>query len=244
MRGNCGAAWLFAALSGLAIASGQSGPKHSFEVSHTERAILGSGGTIHFEGSYGYLAIEGSDESDVEVAMINGTDHFYQTREEDRAIARAKQVRVVIERQSAKELTIRTILPTHRSRLLPWRTVTTENKTTPQYRVRVPRDSRLFVHHDNGYLWVEGVTGDIDAHCHTGDITVVLRDGSPYSIDAKTGFGSVSSDLSGVGSKPLLVGSHLVLPSASGSRRIRLRMGRGSIAIQKDSSASTGSTLR
>ena len=65
--------------------------------------------------------------------------------------------------------------------------------------VHVPRDSRVVIHQDNGYVWVSDVTGDIEVDSHTGDMIVMLPDPGPYSIDARTRMGSISSDLTGKG---------------------------------------------
>jgi hypothetical protein len=101
----------------------------------------------------------------------------------------------------------------------------------------VPRDSRLVVHHDNGYVWVSDMTGDLDVRSHTGDMIVMLPDAGLYSIDARTRVGSVSSDITGKSLSrlsQLLVGSHFDYASPTPRRRIYLRMGRGSIEILQD----------
>jgi hypothetical protein len=98
--------------------------------------------------------------------------------------------------------------------------------------VHVPRDSRLIVHQDHGYVWVSDVAGDIEVRSHTGDMIVLLPDPGPYSIDARTRLGSVSSDTAGSGHKQFLIGTQFVHAGPSPSHRIFLRMGRGSITIK------------
>ena len=87
---------------------------------------------------------------------------------------------------------------------------------------------------DKLYVWVSDVTGDIEVDSHTGDMIVTLPDPGPYSIDARTRLGSVSSDFTGR-SRTLshyLVGTHFTYASPAPSRRVHLRMGRGSITIK------------
>jgi hypothetical protein len=79
---------------------------------------------------------------------------------------------------------------------------------------------------------VSDVTGDIEVNSHTGDMIVVVPDAVPYSIDARTRMGGVSSDFSGNGHKQFLVGTQFVHAGQAASRRIYLRMGRGSITIK------------
>jgi hypothetical protein len=185
--------------------------------------------------------VEGWDEPEVEITVTKSTDRFYQPEQKEKADQGFEQVRVVTERRSDKELAISTMLPARhgfpRSILPSRRIIVTMPKTskrgvTVEYTVHVPRDSRVVVHHDNGYVWVSDVTGDIEVDSHTGDMIVMLPDPGPYSIDARTRMGSVSSDLMGQGHKQFLVGSHFVHAGRAPSRRIFLRMGRGSITIK------------
>jgi len=224
----------------------EKGPKQSFEVTSTERAPFLPGGTIRLERSYGYLTVEGWDEPEVEVTVTKSTDRFYEPSQKQKAEQRFDQIRVVTERRSDKELATSTTVPRRNSpftsvlpsgQIILITPLPLKNKrgVTVEYRVRVPRDSKLVVHHDNGYVWVSDVTGDIEVHSHTGDMIVMLPDPGPYSIDARTRLGRVSSDFTGKGGVfgQFLVGSRFAYAGQAGSRRIYLRMGRGSITIKQ-----------
>jgi hypothetical protein len=220
---------------------GEKGPKQSFEANSTERVNFLPGGTISLNSSYGYLTVEGWDEPEVEITVTKSTNRFYQPEQREKAGQYFEQVRVVTERRSDKELAISTKLPARHgfpSDILPARRIivtmpkTSQRGVTVEYKVHVPRDSRVVVHHDNGYVWVSDVRGDIEVDSHTGDMIVMLPGPGPYSIDARTRMGSVSSDLMGQGHKRFLVGSHFVRAGQAPSRRIFLRMGRGSITIK------------
>ena len=215
--------------------------KQSFEVTSTQRVNFLPGGTIRVDNSYGYLTVEGWDSPEVEVTVTKSTDRFYEPGQKEKAGECFDQVRVVTERRSDKELAISTALPDRKSfpsSILPsGRMIVTmpkKNKlgVTIECTVRVPRDSSLVVHHDNGYVWVSEVTGDIEVNSHTGYMIVMLPDPGPFSIDARTRMGSVSSDFTGNGHKQFLVGTQFVHGSQAPSRRIHLRMGRGSITIK------------
>jgi hypothetical protein len=208
------------------------GPEKSFEVTNTERANFPPGGTIRLEKSYGYLTVEGWDKPEVEAVITKSTDRFYEPGQQEEEKQRMESIRVVTERLSETELSIKTVLPPRSGRLAPLLPRTTKAGVTLEYKVHVPRDSRLIVHHDYGYIWVSDVTGDIEVHSHTGDMIVMLPDPGSYSIDAITRMGSISSDLVGKGIKQYLVGTHFAYASQAPSRRIYLRMGRGSITIK------------
>jgi hypothetical protein len=229
---------LGAALPLFGAGPGERGPKQSFEVTSTQRVPFQPGGAIRLENSYGYLTVEGWDEPEVEITVIRSTDRFYEPDERERAEQLLNQIRVVAEVRSGKELAISTTLP-HRhnffvSKLPPGALLPrNRRRVTVDCTIRVPRDSRLVVHHKDGYLSVSDVTGDIQVNSHTGDMIVALPDPGPYSIDATTRVGTVSSDLSGEGHHQFLIGNHYAHTGEAASRRIYLRMGRGSITIQK-----------
>jgi hypothetical protein len=225
------------------------GPKRSFELLKTERAPFLPGGTIHVDNSYGYLTVEGWDEPEVEITVTKSTDRFFEPGQKEKAVKHFDQIRVVTERRSDKELAISTATPFRTSlftSVLPsgQMIITTplppNNKrgVTVEYAVRVPRDSRLVVHQDNGYVWVSGVTGDLEVHSHTGDMIVMLPDPGPYAIDARTRVGRIASDIPCKTGNPLLAGGRLLCQAPVSAPRVRLRMGRGSIAIK------TGPLLR
>jgi hypothetical protein len=219
----------------------EKGPKQSFEVTSAERINFLPGGTIHLDNSCGYLTVEGWDEPEVAITVTKSTDGFFEPERKEKAGKRFDQIHVVAERRSDKELAISTTLPDRHSfpsSILPsGRIIVTMPKKeklgiTIEYTVHVPRDSRLVVHQDNGYVWVSDVAGDIQVNSHTGDMIVMLPDPGPYSIDARTRMGTVSSDFTGSGHKQFLVGTQFVHASQAPSRRITLRMGRGSITIK------------
>jgi hypothetical protein len=219
----------------------QATPKQSFEETNTERMSFLPGGIIRVDNSYGYLTVEGWDEPEVEIIATKTTNRFYEPEEKTKAEQHFPEVEVIAERRSDKELTISTSLPMRHnfiSSILPSkRIIVTMPKRsrrgiTVEYTVHVPRDSRLVVHHDNGYVWVSDVTGDIEVHSHTGDMIVMLPDPGPYSVDARTRLGGVSSDFASKTNRSFLLGSRSVHAGEASSHRVHLRMGRGSITIK------------
>ncbi|HEY1183927.1 MAG TPA: hypothetical protein VGE89_07070 [Bryobacteraceae bacterium] len=220
------------------------GPKQSFEVKSTERVNFLPGGTIRLVNSYGYLTVEGWDEPEVQVTVTKSTNRFFDPSEKQEAERRFAQVRVVTERKSDKEVTISTILPARNpffrsvlplDHIILTKPLVPNNRrgVTVEFKVLVPRDSRLVIRQDTGYVWVSDVTGDIDVNSHTGDMIVMLPDPGPYSIDARTRLGSVSSDFTGKGQYRFVAGTHFAYASQAPPRRISLRTGCGSITIKQ-----------
>jgi hypothetical protein len=98
-----------------------------------------------------------------------------------------------------------------------------------EYRIRIPRSARLAIHHDNGYVLVTGVTADIEAAAHTGDIVLMLSHLENDSIDAEAKTGRVWADVAGASRHWL--GSTLLRKKAAPARRLVVRMDRGDITI-------------
>jgi hypothetical protein len=209
----------------------EKGSKQTFEVTTTEHVNFAPGGTIRLDNSYGHLTVEGWDSPEVAITVTKSTNGFYEPNQKAEVDRRFEQIRVATERRSDKELVIATTVP-RRSRWKPPFETTAHEGVTLEYRIQVPRDSHLVVHHDYGYVWVSDVTGELEMRSHTGDMIVLLADPGPYSIDARTRLGRVASDYVGNTHYPLLVGARLA-DSKAQARRIYLRMGRGSITIKK-----------
>jgi hypothetical protein len=126
-------------------------------------------------------------------------------------------------------LVISTILPS-RADFSPLPTKATGG-VTAEYQIRAPRESRLVIHHGGGYVFVIDMIGGIEATSRHGDIMLMLPDPGPYSIDAKSKFGYVSSDFSGDSLSQYLVGQRFASVQPLPSRRIHLRVGFGGITI-------------
>ena len=211
----------------------ENGPRQSVEVTTTERVNFPPGGTIRLDHSYGYLSVDGWDEPQIEVTIVKSTGRIYEPGQQEEAKRRLELIRVVTERRSETELSITTILASRHGNWAPPLPRTTKAGVTVEYRIRVPRDSRLVIHHDTGYVWVSDVTGDIEARSHTGDMIVMLPAPGQYSIDAKSRMGGITSDFAGATLGQFVVGTRFARAGEVPSRRVFLRMGRGSITIKR-----------
>jgi len=189
------------------------------QVRNTEHVPFQAGGTVRVENSYGYLTVEGWDEPEVQVTVTKSTNH--------------DGVHIALESTAPGEAAIRTNAPPARLLILRWPSRIRAG-VMPDYSILIPRDARLFVQHDHGYVWINDVRGDLEVHSHTGDMIVALSEASPYAIDARVKFGSVWSDFDeGKRIGHFLLGSGFIQTPGSPAPRVRLRMGRGNITIVK-----------
>jgi hypothetical protein len=186
------------------------------EAIKTERVNFSAGGIIRINHSYGTLNVEGWDRPEVEIAVAKSTQKYYEPKQREKAAPLLDRVQISTERVSDTELAI----STHQ-----------DKKISVDYEIRVPRESRLDIHHGTGQLLIANVTGDIRATGHRGDILLMLPDTVAYSIDAKTKIGVVTSDFEGeLHKRRYLLGERFARPSAS--RRLYLRVSFGGITIK------------
>lgn len=198
----------------------------------TERVNFASGGTIRIEGSYGDLNVDGWDRPEVEVTVIKSLPYGFKAKQPDQGTVDLDRVHIVTEHKSSPELTISTELPSRRNAWMPPFTRHATGGVTVEYEIHVPRDSRLVIHHETGFVSVNGVAGDIDARVGRGDIVLWLPPGS-YSLDARTKFGIVSSDIEGKAHNRHLIGESFTQDNPAPAHRLHLRMGFGGITLKE-----------
>ena len=217
-------------LLGVALPAAEQGSPQPFTETSTDRVNFAPGGTIRFVKSFGYLDIEAWEEPAVEVTVIKSTDSYYEPARREQAAGRLNRVRVAVDRRSDTELAITTTAANRGG--LPLLTKA-HGGVNLEYRIRVPRDSKLVIRHDSGDIVISDVAGDIDAHSSSGDLIVLLPPQLAYAIDAKTGLGTVTSDFTGTTHHRYLLGEGFGYAGAAAAKRIHLRVGRGGITIKQ-----------
>ncbi|MGA2502014.1 MAG: hypothetical protein ABSH20_30090 [Tepidisphaeraceae bacterium] len=209
-------------------------PKPDMPVVTTERVQFAPGGTIQVTGSVGELNIEGWDRAEVEITVIRSTYRTDTPQEQDLAKRQLSAIKVTAERKSATELAIHTAFPPRGF----WAGVAHRRPDVQiEYRIRVPRDSKLVLRHSSGDVLVYDVAGDIDAYVRTGDIVMQLPAAGPYAFDARCRFGDVYSDFAGNYHTAHLESERFMQPGPAPAKRVYLRVGIGGIKIQKMASA-------
>jgi len=198
----------------------QDGKNLPAPVTSTERVNFAPGGVIRLTSSSSNLFVEAWDRPEVEIAT---------TKSGPRAKC-LDGVHVVTDRRSDIELAISTTVPASSffARLFG-RTC----RAKIEQHIQAPRDSKLVIQHGAGYVLVSRISGDIEASSRSGDIVLMLPDPGPYSITAKSKFGSVTSDFAGTAHTEKLIGEQFAAASASPSGKINLRIGFGGIAIKE-----------
>ncbi len=122
-------------------------PMQPVQVVTTDRVDFAAGGTIRLEGSVGELNIEGWDQPQVRIVL---TRFDYDATDKDKDRIKGELERIVVKSEKsvpASKLTIANMLP-HRNFFT--RQVRGRTGAGMNYRIMVPRDSHLIVHHGDG----------------------------------------------------------------------------------------------
>jgi hypothetical protein len=208
----------------------EDGNKKLVGVTNTQQVPFRAGGTIHLNHSYGDLSVEGWDRTEVEITVIKTPDDLYDAKHGAEATKRAERVKVTAERRSDTDLDISTAVLHHSRWPHPF---APRGGVDVEYRIHVPSNSKLVIHHGRGTVLVNNVTSDIEASGHSGDIVLLLPQTEEYSIDAKTKIGTVSSDFEGTFKRRRLTGRQYFLTGTGPAHHILLRMGVGGITIKE-----------
>jgi hypothetical protein len=118
-------------------------------------------------------------------------------------------------------------------------TVAPKHFSDMEYRIRVPRNARLVIDHNQGEVHIDGVTGEMHVTDRKGQITVHVPQDGQYAIDARAKLGAIDSDFPGREDRKLKFGHTFVSAASSAAQKMYLRVGFGDItilAIRKPSS--------
>jgi|GEM_PF-3241838 len=150
-------------------------PREKVELVTTDRVALPAGSVIHVEGSKDELNIEGWDQPSVRIVTTRYS--YPRPGRKERTAEELKQIQVTTS-VSNGELTVSTSKYRLRGVHL-------------DYRIMVPRTSRLVIRHGIGDVIVMNVDGGIEAKARAGDIFVQSRIPPPRA-NLRLGIGGVT----------------------------------------------------
>ena len=195
--------------------------KKRVEASSTQLIEFIPSGVIRIQKSFGEVFVEGWDREQVELTVTKAIKANDTPEDLERARQKLESVHVTASKQSADTILIASSLPFRKNFELV-------------YRIKVPRESDLFIKHSIGEVTVDGVLGELEITNGIGEISVNLQDGREYNIDAKVKIGEVQSAFSGKSKRSYLVSERFSRDDRKESHRVYLRVGIGEIAINKN----------
>lgn len=204
------------------------------EVTHTDRVDFPAGGVLRMQNATGEVKVEGWDQPNVEITTIKSNKGDIDTPEQrakqqallDRVhiAAERKGDEVVVTTDFPKRLTVPGVHHWHG-------TATTFDL---EYRIKVPRNARLVIDHNEGEVYIDDIAGNIQAHTLQGEIIVHLTGDAPRDINAKAASGSVESDFPGRETRQCcLLGHSFLVQNSAATQKLDLRIGYGDIVILK-----------
>jgi len=200
------------------------------QVTKTERLDFPSGGLLRLKNSIGQVTVEGWDRPDVELTTTKSTKDAYNSHDREKAVRELDQVHSAAERHG-DELVIATDFQRH-GIFKPF--LRGGTLFDLDYRISVPRNARIAIEHDTGFVSLENVAGDIRVTASEGEIALHLPEDGQYAIDAKSKLGDVISDFPGHTQRKLwFLGKQFAHENTAASQKIDLRAGYGDIIILK-----------
>jgi hypothetical protein len=223
------------AVLGLGLAClllGDDEAKQKVQVSKTEKMDFPANGTLRLQNSTGELVIEGWDQAGVEITTTKSSKEEYLARDRDKAAKELDRVQVSAKR-NGDELLITTEYPRHRA--FPYvEPLSVVTNFYLEYRIKVPRNAKLIVRHDDGEVHIDDVTGNIQATARQGLIALRIVADMPPAIDAKSYIGTVNSDFAGKETRQTLHFGHTFAAGpTSAPQSLHLKIGYGDIVILK-----------
>ncbi len=204
-------------------------PKQELSATHTERFNVSAAGAIRLENSFGEVDIEGWDHPEVELTVVRASEHVDDAKQRARDQRRLDSVQITA-KQNGNDVIISTAYPARNAFLYP---LSRRSDIEIGYRIKAPRASRLILDHNRGGVYVYDIAGDIHATVINGQITLTLRAGGQYAIDAQCAMGDVYSDFEGREQRRQLLGQEFSSRPAPPATNLYLRVRLGDILIQK-----------
>ena len=185
---------------------------------------------MRLKHSTGEVTIEDWDQHGAEITTTKSSKRDYDAGDRENAAHELDKVRVISQRQG-DDLVIITEFPRHHlfPPPSPWGSAVDFDL---EYNIKVPRSARVTVDHNIGEVNVYNIAGEIDVAEKQGLILLHLAENRQYSIDAKSGLGSVNSDFPGAERRTPMLPGHSFTENVSGSaQKLRSRTRYGDIII-------------
>jgi hypothetical protein len=209
----------------LLLAAQETG-RQKIQTTETQRMTFEPSAALRLENSIGQVRIEGWNRPDVEIKITKSTKSEYddKTREE-----------------GAKELEKVTTSFTRKGEELVLATEYKKSSVPPPFRggppidvlyeIKMPHEARLIVDQETGDVQLTQLNGEIRVTVKSGSINVAVPGDAPYSVDARSKFGTTTSNLATPQHGLFFMGEELNYESPKPVHKLYLRAKSGDIVI-------------
>lgn len=220
-------------LSAACLLLGSDYGKEYVTISNTQKLDFPAGGTLRLEHSTGEVTIEASDDPGFEMTTTAQSLEGYLPADREKEKQQLEGIKITAKRDG-NDVVVTTDYPRHRA--FPWiEPLTVVTNYYLNYKIRVPRNTKLVIHHDDGEVNIDEISGNVDATARQGLIELrVIAENMPPMIDAKSFTGTVNSDFDGKETGQKLHFGHTFTEGAgSAPQKLNLKIGYGDIVILK-----------
>jgi hypothetical protein len=199
--------------------------RQKVQTSETQKIPFEPSAALRLDNSIGQVNIQGWTKPDVEVTIIKSTKSEYDSAKREEGAKELEGIKTTFSRKN-EEIVLATEFK--KGGFPPFET---RPPVDVIYQIRMPRDGRLVVAQDTGSVNLSQLSGDIQVTVHKGSITAMVPGDAQYSLDAKSKFGTVTSNLA----KPLhglfFLGEQLDYDTPKKAHKLYLRAKFGDIVI-------------
>jgi hypothetical protein len=195
------------------------------QTSETQKMPLEPSAALRLDNSIGQVNIQGWSRPDVEVTIIKSTKSEYDSQKREIGAKELDEVKTTFTRKN-EEIVLATEL--RKSGFPPFET---RPPVDVVYQIRMPQDGRLVIGQDTGSVSLSQLRGDIHVTVHKGSITVAVPGDARYSLDAKSKFGTVTSNVAQPLHGIFFLGEKLEYDTPNTSHKLYLRAFSGDIVI-------------
>ncbi len=204
-------------------------PRQAVTVLTTQTVNFAPGGTIRITGFNGELNVEGWDRPEVQIQVSRTVYREDTPAVREQAKKELEAIKLLADQSAAGRLVLSTVFPKHRFPA----SLLARCETNLDYRIMVPRSSKLEIQHGMGDVTIYDVAGDLQAQVRSGDIVAQVPPSGVYNIDARVGVGTVYTDFGGTWRAPFLLGQRFSGTAGGPARQLHFRSGVGGISILK-----------
>jgi hypothetical protein len=191
----------------------------------TQKMTFEPSAALHLQNTIGHVQVEGWSRPEIEVTIIKTTKDYFDPNAKDAAGKELEGIKSSFERKG-EEIVLASEY--HEGGIPGFRTKPPVDIT---YEIKMPRDARLVIDQNSGDVTTHELVGDIRVTMQHGSITAFVPAEGQYTVDAKSKFGTVTSNVAKADHGIYFLGEHLDYDGSKAQRKLSLRAKFGDIVI-------------